>query len=168
MQQALPTAAWRKLLAEPGENGHIVQLYQDDDFYGEAISHFAAEGLARGESIILVATKPHWKNISRRLLGKGFDVDGLFRQGQLTLLDADDTLPKFMAGNLPDGGIFKPLAKQTIAQGARRRQVSARALVGRDGQRPLCERQPARLAPASRSSSTRWRTRRTSRSSARS
>jgi hypothetical protein len=109
-------SSWRSLLAEPGENGHIVQLYQDDDFYGEAISHFAAEGLVRGESIILVATAPHWKNISARLRGKGFDTDELFRQGQLILLDADHTLPKFMAGNLPDGNIFKPLAKQTIAK----------------------------------------------------
>jgi len=113
---AIPSTSWRKLLAEPGENGHIVQLYQDDDFYGEAISHFAAEGLVRGESIILVATKPHWKNISGRLLAKGFNVDALFRLGQLTLLDADETLPKFMAANLPDGGIFKPLARQTIAR----------------------------------------------------
>jgi hypothetical protein len=117
-QRALhkPTTSWRKLLSEPGENGHIVQLYQDDEFYGEAISHFAAEGLVRGESIILVATKPHWKNISGRLRGKGFDPEKLFREGQLTLLDADETLPKFMAGNLPDGRIFKPLAKHTIAK----------------------------------------------------
>jgi hypothetical protein len=108
------SSSWRKLLSEPGENGHIVQLYQDDVFYGEAISHFAAEGLVRGESIILVATKPHWKTISGRLHGKGFDTDRLFRDGQLTLLDADATLPKFMAGGLPDGKIFKPLAKRTI------------------------------------------------------
>ena len=111
-----PITSWRKLLSEPGENGHIVQLYQDNDFYGEAISHFAAEGLVRGESIILVATQPHWKNISGRLRGKGFDTERLFRDGQLTLLDADETLPKFMAGKLPDGRIFKPLAKQTIAR----------------------------------------------------
>jgi hypothetical protein len=111
-----PTTSWRKLLSEPGENGHIVQLYQDEEFYGEAISHFAAEGLTRGESIILVATKPHWQNISGRLRGKGFDPEALFRQGQLTLLDADETLPKFMLGNLPDGDIFKPLAIQTIAR----------------------------------------------------
>jgi hypothetical protein len=108
--------SWRQLLAEPGEDGHIVQLYQDDDFYGEAISHFAAEGLVRGESIILVATQPHWVNISGRLRSKGFDTEHLFRQGQLTLLDADATLPKFMAGNLPDGSIFKPLARETIAK----------------------------------------------------
>jgi len=107
-------SSWRKLLAEPGEDGHIVQLYQDDDFYGEAVTHFAAEGLARGESIILVATAPNWAGISRRLEGRGFDTAALFRQGQLTLLDADATLPSFMAGNTPDGAIFKPLAKQTI------------------------------------------------------
>ena len=114
--QASPATSWRKLLSDPRENGHIVQLYQDDDFYGEAISHFAAEGLVRGESIILVATKPHWENISSRLRGNGFDTEQLFRQGQLTLLDADGTLPKFMAGTLPDGNIFKPLAKRTIAK----------------------------------------------------
>jgi hypothetical protein len=113
MKQSSHTS-WRKLLAEPGKDGHIVQLYQDDDFYGEAISHFTAEGIARGESVILVATKAHWQNISGRLRGKGFDPEQLFRLGQLTLLDADDTLPKFMASNLPDGGIFKPLARQTI------------------------------------------------------
>ncbi|HUQ76602.1 MAG TPA: MEDS domain-containing protein [Burkholderiales bacterium] len=108
--------SWRKLLAEPGEEGHIVQLYQDDDFYGEAISHFTAEGLVRGESIILVATPAHWDNIAGRLHSKGFDTGELFRRGQLTLLDAQDTLPKFMRGSLPDGSIFKPLARETIAK----------------------------------------------------
>ena len=110
----MPPTSWKKLLADPAEDGHIVQLYQDDEFYGEAISHFAAEGLVRGESSVLVATKPNWKNISARLRGKGFDTERLFAQGQLTLLDADDTLPKFMRGNDPEGGIFKPLAKETI------------------------------------------------------
>lgn len=31
-------ASWKELLANPGPDGHIVQLYQDVDFYGEAIS----------------------------------------------------------------------------------------------------------------------------------
>jgi DcmR-like sensory protein len=111
-----PATSWRELLAEPGDDGHIVQLYQDDNFYSEAISHFAAEGIVRGESIILVATRPHWENISRRMESKGFETAELFHRGQLTLLDADATLPKFMAGNDPDGNIFKPLARQTIAK----------------------------------------------------
>ena len=111
---AMTDAPWKRLLAEPGENGHIVQLYQDDAFFCEAVAHFAAEGLTRGESIILVATQPHWKIISQQLRGRGIRDDDLVREGQLTLLDADETLPKFMRGNLPDGNIFKPLARSTI------------------------------------------------------
>jgi hypothetical protein len=114
--KARAATSWRQLLAEPGDDGHIVQLYQDDDFYGEAISHFAVEGFIRGESVILVATMPHWKNISGRLEEKGFDTAELFDRGQLTLLDAEETLPKFMARNDPQASIFKPLAKQTIAK----------------------------------------------------
>lgn len=105
---------WKHLLANPGPNGHIVQLYQDKQFYGEAISHFAAEGLIRGESIILVATHSNWLNISTHLRNKGFNLYELFNRGQLTLLDADNTLPKFMANGMPDGRIFKPLARETI------------------------------------------------------
>lgn len=112
--QAHASPSWKELLANPGPEGHIVQLYQDADFYGEAISHFAAEGFARGESIILVATAPNWDNISARLTRKGFELEKLFRRGQLTVLDAEQTLPKFLAGNMPDPKIFKPFARATI------------------------------------------------------
>ena len=105
-----------QLLAEPGVDGHIVQLYQDPDFYGEAISHFAAEGINKGESIILVATQPNWQNIAGRLAGKGFNTGELLGRGQLTVLDADQTLPKFMRGNTPDAEIFKSIAGRTIEQ----------------------------------------------------
>jgi hypothetical protein len=110
---------WKALLANPGPDGHIVQLYQDANFYGEAISHFTAEGLVKGESVILVATRSNWENISGRLTSKGFDVPTLFDRGQLTLLDANETLPKFMVGNMPDGNIFKPLAHETIRKARR-------------------------------------------------
>ena len=109
-------SSWKELLANPGPNGHIVQLYQDADFYGEAISHFAAAGLARGESVIIVATGPNWANISGRLASKGFSTDELFRRGQLILLDADGTLPTFLVGDMPDAKTFKALAEATIEQ----------------------------------------------------
>jgi hypothetical protein len=112
-------ADWKRLLAEPGPDGHIVQLYQDPDFYGEAISIFAAEGLMRGEAVILVATDPNWQNISARLERKGFNLGELFDRGQLTLLDANATLPRFMRGGMPDGTIFKPLALETIRKARR-------------------------------------------------
>lgn len=108
------SAPWKALLADPGIDGHIVQLYQEDRFYGEAISHFAAEGFVRGESIILVATAHNLKNISARLTAKGFDLPDLCRRGQLTVLDADQTLPKFLRGDQPHAKTFKAIARSTI------------------------------------------------------
>ena len=107
-------STWRELLANPGPEGHIAQLYRDADFYGEAISHFAAEGLVRGESIIIVATGPNWANISGRLLSKGFNPDELLRRGQLVRLDAETTLAKFLLGGMPDAREFKAFAEATI------------------------------------------------------
>src|SRR4030095_5681714 len=93
---------WRQWLAEPALDGHLVQLYNDEEFFGEAVSHFAAEGLVRIESVILVATPPHWENISGRLSARGLDPRSLAERGQLTVFDADETLPKFMVDGLPD------------------------------------------------------------------
>ena len=84
----MSTNGWKDLLANPGPDGHIVQLYQDEDFYGEAISHFAAEGLVRGESIILVATDPNWRNIAPRLESKGFHIPDLFSRGRPSIARA--------------------------------------------------------------------------------
>ena len=111
---AKASSSWQDLLADPGPAGHIVQLYQNAEFYSEAISHFAAEGLVRGESIIIVATAPNWENISARLTRKGFDIADLNQRGQLTLINADDTLQQFVQNNMPDAGIFKRLAHATI------------------------------------------------------
>ena len=109
-------SSWQELLANPAPNGHIVQLYQEADFYGEAISHFAAEGLVRGESIIIVATGRNWANISGRLISKGFIPEELCHRGQLILLDAEGTLPEFLVGDMPDAKKFKEIAEATIQQ----------------------------------------------------
>lgn len=109
-----PSEPWRDLLANPDPNGHIVQLYQDDAFFGEAITHFTAAGLSKGESVIIVATDPHWENISSRLKGRGFQVADLQRGGRLLRLDANLTLPKFLVNNMPDARMFKDIARATI------------------------------------------------------
>lgn len=115
MKESTPSA-WHSLLADLGPTEHAVQLYQDDDFFGHAVSHFTAHGLLKNEAIIIVATKPHWENIAGRLTNKGFDIEELRRAGQLTLLDADETLPKFLVKDMPDGRTFKGIAHDTIGK----------------------------------------------------
>jgi hypothetical protein len=105
---------WRELLTNLAQDDHIVQLYRDPEFYGEAISLFACSGLRKGEGVIIVATKSNWEIIRPRIEENGFSIHQLKEQGQLTLLDADETLPRFMIGGMPDGDAFKMIASGVI------------------------------------------------------
>src|SRR4030095_13879815 len=105
---------WKKWLPEPDCDGHLVQIYDDEDFFGEAVAHFAAEGLVRNEAVSLAATPSHRENISGRLTSRGLDLPSLSGQGQLTLLDAEETLPNFMVAGLPEPATFTMIARSTI------------------------------------------------------
>ena len=75
------SSPWQTLLASPGPDGHVVQLYQDEGFFGEAVSHFAAQGVAQGDAVILVATQPHWDLLADCLADKGLAlVKGLAKK----------------------------------------------------------------------------------------
>jgi hypothetical protein len=39
------TSAWQSLLANLGPTEHAVQIYQDDNFFSQAVSHFTIHGL---------------------------------------------------------------------------------------------------------------------------
>ena len=88
-------------------SSHTVQFYEDDNFLSAAVADFLADGLAVGQPLIVIATEPHREAFSVRLKSKGFDVEHACRSGQLTLLDARDTLSRFMDGTLPDVQLFK-------------------------------------------------------------
>lgn len=107
---------WDSLLANAGPRDHIVQLYQDPDFLNRAVCRFAASALANGEGVILVPTQDHWNAFRPRLEAEGVDVDGAQRRGQLTVVDADQLLPKFMRNSMPDAPVFLGLAADVIAK----------------------------------------------------
>ena len=49
--------------ADAASCGHIVQLYQDQDLLGCAVSRLAGTGLANGNGIVLVSTLTRWNAI---------------------------------------------------------------------------------------------------------
>jgi len=100
---------WREILANPGERDHTVQLYTDEGFLTNAVAHYAAAGLARGEGVIFVVTPEHRDAFQRRLVAEGLEVAALIERGQLTVLDAADTLSKFMTHGQPEARLFMPL-----------------------------------------------------------
>lgn len=94
-------------LAGAGRGAHVVQFYDDDDFLCETISEYAAGGLTAGEPIVIIATVAHQKGIMHALRAKSFDLDAARASRQLTLLDAEETLAKFMRGGGPDNELFR-------------------------------------------------------------
>ena len=98
---------WDRVVADATPWDHIVQLYRDQDFLNRAVCRFARAGFQNGESIILVSTLTHWNGFRPRLEAEGVDVQAAQSRGQLTVVDADELLPSFMQGGMPDPPVFK-------------------------------------------------------------
>jgi hypothetical protein len=108
--------SWDRLVENAGPCDHIVQLYQDEDFLSRAVCRFAGGALANGEGIILVPTPAHWNAIRPRLEAEGVDVKAARERGQLTVVDSDECMPRFMRNSMPDSSIFLGLAADIIGQ----------------------------------------------------
>ncbi|MDQ2639806.1 MAG: MEDS domain-containing protein [Pseudomonadota bacterium] len=113
-RQADGLEAWDGLLAGAGPRDHIVQLYQDQQFLNRAVCRFAAGAIANGEGVILVPTSAHWEAFRPRLEAEGVDVKAVIGSGQLTVVDADELLPRFMKDAMPDAPVFLGLAADVI------------------------------------------------------
>jgi len=107
---------WDRMLADATPSDHIVQLYQDQDFLNRAVCRFAGAALSNGEGIILVPTLTHWNAIRPRLEAEGVNVQAARERGQLTVVDADELLPRFIRDAMPDSPVFLGLAADVIGQ----------------------------------------------------
>jgi hypothetical protein len=108
--------SWDLVVADAAPRDHIVQLYQDQDFLNRAVCRFAGAALANGEGLILVPTHAHWDTIRPRLEAEGVDVKAAQERGQLTVVDADEFLPRFLRDAMPDSPVFLGLAADAIGQ----------------------------------------------------
>ena len=86
--------------------GHVVQLYTDDIFLIEVLSGFIGGAIAMGDAAVVVATKAHHEGLARRLSNQGLDTAKAIRQGRYIVLDAGETLPKFMVNGSVDEARF--------------------------------------------------------------
>lgn len=116
-------ASWVELLsgAEPGE--HVVQLYgNDDQLLIRNVSRYLAEGLRRGDGLVVIATPEHTRGIVRHLVegSSGAALDAI-DHGRLVLLDAAETLEWMLIDEAP----FRSVVGEVIAA------VRARAATGR-------------------------------------
>jgi hypothetical protein len=95
----------RRPLARP-QHFHGVQFYKDPDALCRIVGDFVGEGLEHGALALVIATPDHATRIDSCLRERGIDVDHMKRDGSLVILDARETLQRFMVDGMPNPGAF--------------------------------------------------------------
>ena len=114
-------AAARSPLDVGARAAHVVQFYEDEDFLVGAVADYLAEGLAGSQPLLVVATRARREAFAARLEARGCDVAGARERGQLTWLDAHDTLAAIMADGLPDARRFQAVLGDALLRSRRGR-----------------------------------------------
>ncbi|HZE96869.1 MAG TPA: MEDS domain-containing protein, partial [Planctomycetota bacterium] len=99
--------SWKELLARVQPKDHLVQLYESDDSLTRRVSHYVSEGLELQEGVIAIAAEPHRELLAAQLAKDDVDVERVLGEGRLVLLDAEETLSRFMVEGRPDSELFQ-------------------------------------------------------------
>lgn len=84
---------------------HLVQIYNNDTAFLDALEGFVGGGIKTGDGVITIATPEHQAALAHRLDSRGIDVAAAMASDQYIALDAQEMLSKFM---VPLGGTQWP------------------------------------------------------------
>ena len=97
---------FRKADEGPSSN-HIVQFYEDENFFHNSVNGFVSAGLEKGDGVIVVASDMLCEHLGQSLATMGHNISEVKQKGQYIVLDAEDTLSKIMVESLPDRTLFQ-------------------------------------------------------------
>jgi len=100
-------AETRIFWGEIAPTDHVVQIYENDESFLTTLEGFVISGLEAKESVVLIATSQHIAALSHRLSKAGIVIDTYIADDRLILLDAEQTLAKFMVNGWPEPRLFE-------------------------------------------------------------
>lgn len=95
---------------------HTVQLFDSPLSRATRIAGYVRDGLEAGGNVLLVATPTNWRSTAGILEHNGVSIDALVASGRLTVLDAAQTLARFMSGNTPDAAKLDAVMGSLVAR----------------------------------------------------
>lgn len=95
---------------------HSVQIYEKDKYFFDTLEGFVGCGFISGDSVVIIATLSHIEILNERLRKQGFDLEAMKATDQYIILDARETLSKFLVNNWPDEKLFNDLITQIITR----------------------------------------------------
>jgi hypothetical protein len=100
----------------PVPSDHILQLFDTDESLARAVARFLADGVSRRETMVVVATQPHWNAITVELESMQCDPVAVITDARLVVLDADDLLARFMRRGQPNRAMFEQTVGALVAR----------------------------------------------------
>src|ERR1044071_2451593 len=98
---------------------HVLQVYDNDDIFLDALAGFIGGGINSGDCVVLIATSKHLEAIQQRLKDYGISVQTLIEDDRYIPLDAETMLSKFMKDGWPDAQLFmdtiSPLFEKAVS-----------------------------------------------------
>lgn len=101
-------------------NGHIVQLFDNDESRARNVASFLAEGYAAHEPMFLIAQPANWTAIITHLERNGVSMQRAIADGMFVVKDAQDTLQRVSPFGSPSTGAFQEVLGGTLQALARR------------------------------------------------
>lgn len=100
-------SAYEHLLERPATCNHLVQFYgADDRVLTRNVSQYLAEGLRRGDRVLVVATTNRMRGFVQQLDALQAEPGRAIDEGRLAMHDAQAILDTFMSGGRPDWNRF--------------------------------------------------------------
>jgi len=93
---------------------HVVQIYENDSAFIDALTGFVGGGIKVNDGIIVIATGQHLQAVRERLQAYAVHVDDLIAEDRYIPLDAGETLSKFMVNNWPDEVLFEKTVTEIL------------------------------------------------------
>jgi CheY-like chemotaxis protein len=87
-------------------SGHAVQFHMNDGYFLDEVSRFIGGILQSGELMVVAVTEETRTGIAQRLKDRGIDLEAMVAQGQCVVMDAAESLAKFMRNGRPDADLL--------------------------------------------------------------
>jgi hypothetical protein len=95
------------LLTDAPVGRHFAQLHRNPAALSEAVGAFLETGLRQGSSVVVLACPAHTALLLGQLEASRLHPAAMQSSGQLTVLDAETTLAKFMREGMPHWSEFR-------------------------------------------------------------
>jgi hypothetical protein len=110
----VPSAAVLPRWPRPARRRHDLQLYGTDASLADAAASFLDTAGGSGDSLLVIATKPHLEAVDSRLAALGVDTARLAAGGRYTRLDSHRVLEEIVTDGTLDAQRVGPLLDQVV------------------------------------------------------